>query len=89
LPEDEVECVDCGCDIIRNPDLSEREQRCDVDEAHHTKDCGADCPVICDLCLEHHFADDEECAGLRPENREASSAARRAKGWPVRAAEDR
>jgi NTP pyrophosphatase (non-canonical NTP hydrolase) len=52
---DEVECVDCGCDLIRNPDMSE--QRCDTDQAHHTKDCGEDCPVICEICKEHHFDD--------------------------------
>jgi hypothetical protein len=80
---DEVQCVDCGCDIIRDEELSDTEQRCDTDRDHHDRDCGEDCPVICDLCLEHHFEDDLDCDGMRPENQERSTAERLAKGWPV------
>src|ERR1019366_4350175 len=54
LSEGEVECVDCSAVIIRDSERPTNEQRCDTDEAHHTETCGADCPVICDVCGEHH-----------------------------------
>ena len=57
---EEVPCVDCGCDLIRDPERPASEQRCDTDEAHHARQCGPDCPVICDACHDHHF-DDFEC----------------------------
>lgn len=52
---DEVACVDCGCDLSPDPDLPGSEQRCDADRDHHDKVCGDDCPVICDDCGTHHF----------------------------------
>jgi hypothetical protein len=39
----EVECVDCGADIIAYVD--DPEPRCDTDREHHAHFCGADCPV--------------------------------------------
>lgn len=77
--------MDCGCALIRDPDLTDMEQRCDTDRDHHAQDCGEDCPVICDACLEHHFPDDPDCDGMRPENLERSREARLANGWPIRA----
>lgn len=56
--DDEVQCVDCGCDIIRDDELPATEQRCDTDRDHHAKLCGEDCPVICEACREHHFVGD-------------------------------
>lgn len=55
----EVECVDCGCDLIFDPELAQ--QRCDTCEWHHHRLCGTDCPVICDTCKEHHFVENR-CA---------------------------
>jgi hypothetical protein len=59
LEDEEVECVDCGCAVIADPDRRIRGEpaasRCDTDEAHHFQTCGEDCPVICDVCKEHHF----------------------------------
>jgi hypothetical protein len=58
--DDEVVCVDCGCDLIRHEDEVyatgiRGAPRCDTDDYHHHQLCGADCPVICDVCYEHHF----------------------------------
>lgn len=39
----EVECLNCGADII--PDPTKTEQRCDTCEEHHLGLCGEDCPV--------------------------------------------
>ncbi len=58
IEDQEVRCVDCGCDIIEDPGAPAGEQRCDTDRDHHDRDCGEDCPVICKACREHHFEDD-------------------------------
>lgn len=61
---DEVECVDCGCLVLDDPNRRIRGEpvapRCDTDENHHFQMCGEDCPVICMVCMEHHFG---RCAG--------------------------
>jgi hypothetical protein len=54
LGDDEVACVDCGCALPKDSDG--RVPRCDTDEAHRTETCGEDCPVICEVCVGHHFA---------------------------------
>jgi len=58
---DEVECVDCSAVIIRDAARPAGAQRCDTDEAHHAEACGEDCPVICEVCCEHHFP--PQCGG--------------------------
>lgn len=58
----EIECVDCGCDLSEC-DLSDREiVRCDTCENHYHEICGEDCPVICDVCRDHHFFHPNPCA---------------------------
>ena len=52
---DEIPCVDCGCDLIRDRERPAHEQRCGTDDAHWRQGCGEDCPVICEVCREHHF----------------------------------
>lgn len=42
----EVECVDCGCDIIYNEKLAPSMQRCDTCHDHHWGLCGMNCPII-------------------------------------------
>lgn len=51
LADDEVECVDCGCAILKDPerrDFTGRvvEPRCDTCEEHHYGLCGSDCPIL-------------------------------------------
>lgn len=48
----EVECLDCGRDIITDG----IEFQCDTCRDHYNQDCGDDCPIICENCKEHHFA---------------------------------
>lgn len=59
--EEEVECVDCGCDLLVDGVEEQTAPRCDTCEAHFTKGCGKDCPVICDVCKEHHFFNPDPC----------------------------
>lgn len=65
----EVECVDCGCDIIVYPEDC-GDARCDTCRDHHDQDCGEDCPIICENCKEHHFKPDgDKCPYPFDDNR--------------------
>jgi hypothetical protein len=63
----EVDCVDCGAEILCFEHY-EVSARCDTCEDHHTRDCGTDCPIICERCREHHF-DMNACGGRKESER--------------------
>ena len=43
----DVPCLDCGCDLPFN--ANESQPRCDTCRDHYFRDCGWECPIVCDI----------------------------------------
>ena len=69
----ELPCEDCGAYILAQASPSADDiyrlievPLCDTDRDHRALACGTDCPVICEVCKQHHFVPCSSPARVEP-----------------------
>ncbi len=62
-PDEGPVCEDCDAPLAFEEDGP---RKCDACREHADEECGADCPVVCGTCNQHHFGSMNPCASVSP-----------------------